>query len=123
VLGAVALAGQPLPVAEIARRMGLARQSVQRTADDLARGGLVAYHPNPRHKRAKLVALTEAGEAAYAAAMARHDPWAAGLAAGIDPTDLARAVAVMQAIGARLDAEPDPAAVPPAPTPAAPDTS
>src|SRR5262245_28571826 len=44
----------PATVAEIARRRGIARQAVQRVADVLARDGLVAYAPNPRHRRAQL---------------------------------------------------------------------
>ena len=41
VLGALALSPTPLPVAHIARNMGLARQSVQRIADLLVEKGLV----------------------------------------------------------------------------------
>lgn len=59
VLGAVLNA--PLPVAGIAREMGITRQSVQRIADILAENGMVEYVPNPAHRRAKLVAPTEQG--------------------------------------------------------------
>jgi DNA-binding MarR family transcriptional regulator len=59
VLGAVMEA--PLPVAGIARAMGITRQSVQRIADILAENGMVEYLPNPAHRRAKLVAPTERG--------------------------------------------------------------
>ena len=45
VLGAVL--HEPLTVAAIARDMGLARQSVQRTADLLVEEGLCEYLPNP----------------------------------------------------------------------------
>jgi DNA-binding MarR family transcriptional regulator len=62
VLGAVL--NTPLPVAGIAREMGISRQSVQRIADILAENGMVAYLPNPAHRRAKLVAPTEQGLAA-----------------------------------------------------------
>ncbi|MFF8834239.1 MarR family winged helix-turn-helix transcriptional regulator [Streptomyces sp. NPDC015130] len=62
VLGAVL--PEPLPVAGIARVMGITRQSVQRIADLLVREGLAAYEPNPAHRRAKLLAPTEAGRAA-----------------------------------------------------------
>jgi DNA-binding MarR family transcriptional regulator len=59
VLGAVLEA--PLPVAGIAREMGITRQSVQRIADLLAANGMVEYRPNPAHRRAKLVAPTPEG--------------------------------------------------------------
>lgn len=54
---------EALPVAEIARRvgLGLARQSVQRTADILVEKGWAEYVDNPRHRRAKLLQPTAAG--------------------------------------------------------------
>ncbi len=59
VLGAVL--HEPLTVAAIARNMGLARQSVQRTADLLVEEGLAEYSPNPAHRRAKLLSATDRG--------------------------------------------------------------
>ena len=52
---------QPRSVAAIGRRMGLTRQAVQRIADLLVDRGLAEYRPNPDHRRAKLLACTEAG--------------------------------------------------------------
>src|SRR5690242_4288255 len=51
-------------VAETARTLGLARQSVQRVADLLEADGLVRYVDNPRHRRARLIRLTDPGRAA-----------------------------------------------------------
>ena len=59
VLGAVL--HEPLTVAAVARDMGLARQSVQRTADLLVEEGLCEYAPNPAHRRAKLLSPTDHG--------------------------------------------------------------
>ncbi len=64
VLGALGYAQSPLPVAHIARNMGLTRQSVQRVTDLLVERGFVRLEPNPHHLRAKLVVLTIAGRAA-----------------------------------------------------------
>ncbi|PVY32794.1 MarR family winged helix-turn-helix transcriptional regulator [Williamsia muralis] len=75
VLGAIL--GEPLTVSDIARTMGITRQSVQRTADVLAAQGLVAYHDNPAHRRAKLVEATDAGRDA----VHRINPGHAALAA------------------------------------------
>src|SRR3712207_8221001 len=58
-----ALRSGPLTVADIARNMGLARQSVQRTADVLAGDGVVEFVDNPAHRRAKLVRVTTLGQA------------------------------------------------------------
>jgi DNA-binding MarR family transcriptional regulator len=62
VLGAVTRT--PLPVAGIAREMGITRQAVQRIADLLAESGMVEYLPNPAHRRAKLVTATVQGREA-----------------------------------------------------------
>ncbi|HEX3785983.1 MAG TPA: helix-turn-helix domain-containing protein [Pseudonocardiaceae bacterium] len=62
VLGAVL--HEPLPVAGIARVMGLTRQSVQRIADLLVEQGLAEYRPNPAHRRAKLLIASQEGLAA-----------------------------------------------------------
>src|SRR6516225_7846228 len=59
VLGAIALSPVPLPVAHLARNMGLTRQAVQRSVDEMRDDGLVGLDPNPHHKRAMLVAMTE----------------------------------------------------------------
>jgi DNA-binding MarR family transcriptional regulator len=74
VLGAVLTT--PLPVAGIARAMGITRQSVQRIADLLVDQGLAEYVPNPAHRRAKLLRPTQDGHDA----VARIDPGHAALA-------------------------------------------
>lgn len=103
VLGAIALSPAPLPVAHIAANMGLTRQSVQRLANQLEADGLVAFAPNPHHRRAQLVRLTACGQAAYDTAMTRQLPWAAALAAGLPPTELALAGRVLRVLRQRLD--------------------
>ena len=76
--------GESHSVAETARTLGLARQSVQRVADLLAASGLIVYEANPRHRRAQLMTLTDDGRRALAAIQARQRPWAdaIGAAAG-----------------------------------------
>src|SRR5918996_3075817 len=58
VLGAVSLADRPLTVPQIARRMGLTRQSVHATVKRLVGDGLVELLPNEDHQRSQLVRLT-----------------------------------------------------------------
>lgn len=70
VLGALGYSPVALPVAHIARNMGLTRQAVQRVVELLAARGFVAFEVNPHHARAKLVVLTPAGQAALRAAEA-----------------------------------------------------
>jgi DNA-binding MarR family transcriptional regulator len=101
VLGAVL--SEPLPVAGIAREMGLARQSVQRVADILVRRGLARYQDNPAHRRAKLLIPTAAGRAAIAHIDPAHAAAARQLAATYGEDALAHAVATMRALSAALD--------------------
>ncbi|WP_433261130.1 MarR family winged helix-turn-helix transcriptional regulator [Micromonospora vinacea] len=60
-------------VASAARRLGLARQSVQRVVDDLTRAGMVELHDNPDHRRAPLVTLTEVGRVTLTGLLERSD--------------------------------------------------
>ncbi|WP_433308827.1 MarR family winged helix-turn-helix transcriptional regulator [Micromonospora sp. CA-269861] len=60
-------------VASAARRLGLARQSVQRVVDDLARAGMVELHDNPDHLRAPLVTLTAEGLVTLTGLLERSD--------------------------------------------------
>lgn len=48
-------------VPQIARRLGVTRQSVQRLATELAEEGMVTFETNPDHKRSPIVALTTTG--------------------------------------------------------------
>ena len=85
----------PLTVAQIARTLGLARQSVQRIADALEGAGLIRYEDNPRHRRARLATLTEEGRATLATIQAAQRPWADALGAAVGERDLRRAVTVL----------------------------
>lgn len=103
VLGAIALAQAPLPVSAIARNMGLSRQNVQRIVDELAARDWLAFAPNPLHRRAKLVLLTDAGRDLFAAASARQAPWAAGLAQGLSERELSGASDLLRRLRERLE--------------------
>ena len=70
-------------VADIARRLHLARQSVQRVADLLEAEGLCTYEANPRHRRAKLLALTDTGRATLAVIERAQVAWSNELGAAI----------------------------------------
>ncbi len=104
VLGAVAMSPVPLPVAHIARNMGLSRQNVQRIVNELEAQGVLRFAPNPHHQRAKLVLLTERGRGLYEAAAERQGPWAAALARGLPPEDIEAATALLRTLRDRLEA-------------------
>jgi DNA-binding MarR family transcriptional regulator len=103
VLGAVALAERPEPVAWLARSMGLNRQGVQRIVNELVAEGYVALEPNPHHRRASLVVLTAKGTTAFAAVDRLQTPWVNALARGIGAEDIAAATRTVAALRRRLE--------------------
>jgi DNA-binding MarR family transcriptional regulator len=98
-----AIADIPLPVAQIARKMGLTRQSVQRIADVLAQEDLVAFTLNPNHKKAKLVTLTPHGREVVHEVSRRQVVWANELAKGLSAAELQAAAHLMEAVRKRLE--------------------
>jgi len=103
VMGAVDEAS--LPVAQIARNMGLTRQAVQRVANVLADEGLVEFAENPDHRRAKLVRLTAGGRAALEDISRRQIEWSNRLAEGLDAEAIEEALAVLSVLRRRLQAD------------------
>lgn len=93
-----AVAQAPRTVAQIARSMGLARQSVQRVADLLERDGLTSYAKNPDHRRAQLVRLTPQGRHALHAIQQAQQVWADAVGAEIGESELRRTGAVLDGL-------------------------
>jgi DNA-binding MarR family transcriptional regulator len=87
---------EPVTVAHIARSLGLARQSVQRVADVLAKEGLADYQENPAHRRAKLLRLMPKGRAVLRSIQAAQQPWADRLGGEIGEGELQRAAAILE---------------------------
>jgi DNA-binding MarR family transcriptional regulator len=96
---------QSMPVADIARALGLARQGVQRLADVLEAEGLIAYSDNPRHQRARLVVLTKEGAARLAMIEAAQAKWADAIGAEFSAAQMTAASAVMARVLKRLQGE------------------
>ncbi|MEO6395909.1 MAG: MarR family transcriptional regulator [Devosia sp.] len=67
----------PRTVADIAKSIGHARQSVQRVADALANEGLVVFRDKPDDKRTSLLELTPAGLKVLTAIYNRQVKWSA----------------------------------------------
>lgn len=53
-----------LTVPQIARRLSVSRQSVQRVANELTADGMATFEPNPDHKASPILALTTTGRQA-----------------------------------------------------------
>jgi DNA-binding MarR family transcriptional regulator len=103
VLGAVALAGRPLTVPQIARRMGLTRQAVQASVNRLIGEALVEAAENPDHRRSPIIRMTERGGEKYAAIQRRQVAWINDLAAGLKRSQLETTARVLQQLSNRLD--------------------
>lgn len=101
VLGAIL--HEPRAVSGIAREMGLSRQAVQRIADRLVSDGLAAYHDNPAHRRAKLVAPTETGRDAVRRIGPAHLDAARALVAELGEERAGEIVAAMVELSSALD--------------------
>lgn len=100
VLGA--LEGQSQTVAQIARKMGLARQNVQRLANVLEQEGIVEYSPNPDHRRAKLVSLTDRGRKAVKELTRRQESWANEIASRMSVSKINVALEVLRELRSGL---------------------
>ena len=101
VLGA--LQEGPATVAEIARRMGLTRQNVQRIANCLVKDGFATTSDNPAHRRAKLYSLTPHGRTVMEEVAHRQAEWANLVADGIGATQIAEAVSLIAVLTKRLE--------------------
>jgi DNA-binding MarR family transcriptional regulator len=82
------VARRPMTTSQVARRLGLKRQSVQRTVDLLRHDGIVAIEANLDHRRAGLVTLTEAGRGQLAALERRQQAWLQRCLRGLDRAGL-----------------------------------
>ncbi|MGO7136468.1 MarR family winged helix-turn-helix transcriptional regulator [Rhizobium leguminosarum] len=105
ILGAVAEADRPQPVAWIARDLGANRQNVQRIVKDLAKVGLVTFEPNPHHRRAQLIVLTDKGRQTFDDAMRSYSPRVNALAEGFPIEDIATANRIIAMLRAKLEGE------------------
>ena len=94
---------EPRSVADVGRIMGVSRQGVQRIADLLVERGLAEYRPNPAHRRAKLLACTEAGYWAIRQISIAQHPFSVDLSKSVELDDLRTTLATMQALITKLE--------------------
>jgi DNA-binding MarR family transcriptional regulator len=65
-----ALAGEPVGLTVLAERLGVTKQAAIKVVDEMQARGFLVREPHPADRRAKVLALTEKGEAVRAAALA-----------------------------------------------------
>ena len=102
------LSGEPHTVAATARRLGLARQSVQRVMNDLRADGAVVAEPDPRDRRAPVFTLTSEGARLAADLFAASEALRRRQleALSISSAELRAAKAVVERLVAALGGEP-----------------
>ena len=97
------VARQPMTVSQVARRLGLQRQSVQRTADGLREQGLSEVLPNVDHARAGLIGLTAAGRRTLEALQQRQRVWLDRCLRGVTRTGLDAVAASLAGLADRVE--------------------
>lgn len=95
VLGFVSAAEKALTAADLARRMDLKPQTVQRFITAMEQKGFITLDNNPDHKRARLIRLTKKGHNALATLKEREQQWAATLAEGMAVKDIDKATEML----------------------------
>ncbi|WP_084145506.1 MarR family winged helix-turn-helix transcriptional regulator [Amycolatopsis jejuensis] len=89
----------PASAAELARRRGLRRQSVQETVNRLLRNGMLTRAPNPADARAPLLHLTAKATAALRILDERQVAWADAVASGLSADDVETTLRTLRALG------------------------
>jgi DNA-binding MarR family transcriptional regulator len=102
VLNAVDQAPRPATISDIARWMGLARQSVQQVANALTEDGLIAYQPNPKHQRAPHVVVTNKAAKLLEQLDERRFAWARTVAATLAVDNIEVANEILRAVLEKL---------------------
>lgn len=97
------IAAEPLTVAEIARRLEVARQGIQRLVDEMVRENLVELRDNPAHQKSRLVALTVDGWRTRDRLAGARDEWmnelnAALAGEGVSHDDILRATETLKTV-------------------------
>ena len=101
------VAEQPATVAQVARRLDLSRQSVQRIADLLENDGLTEYIDNPAHQTSRLVQLSARGRETLRVIQKAQRGWANSVGARIGEANLRKASRVVEQLTGLLASDSD----------------
>jgi DNA-binding MarR family transcriptional regulator len=95
----------PASVPEVAASLGVSRQFVQTVCNGLEAMGLVQFNDSPRHKRSKLVSLTEKGRRTIARAGKAEAAIIERALPDVDAAKAADAAALLHGISGRVRAK------------------
>jgi DNA-binding MarR family transcriptional regulator len=93
----------PRTVSQLARSIGVSRQTLRETVKDLVAMGLLNLEPNMFHRRAPIVVLTRDGEACLDQLLRIEQRWIADLTRGFDEHLLAQTEWVLRCLRERLE--------------------
>lgn len=94
----------PQTVPALARTRPVSRQHIQTLADAMAAEGLIAFKPNPSHKRSPLMTLTAKGDQVYGALAKKLAALCDDLATDMDARKIAAAGEALKQLAIKLDA-------------------
>ena len=97
---------EPRTVSQLARAIGVSRQTLQATVHDLAAAGFVNLEENAFHRRAPIVVLSVQGEACLDRLLQVEQRWIADLTRGFDERLLAQTEWVVRCLRERLEDPP-----------------
>jgi len=97
------IANGPTTVPELARMRPVSRQHIQTMANEMAEEGLIEFRENPRHKRSKLVAITDKGAEIYRNQGKAMEAEGATLIGDLSLEDLETAARVIETLRAALE--------------------
>ncbi len=103
VMGPIFEFNEPMTVAQIARRMGLARQGVQRIVNDLKKLEMINFLSNPDHKSAPLITISEAGRKTIIELNKAQAAWVNSLSEGLSENQIKQALKLMETVRKQLE--------------------
>ena len=92
----------PQTVSQLARAIGISRQTLQATVRDLARAGFLALEPSLFDRKAQIVVLTPDGESCLDRLLIVERRWIADLTRGFDERLLAQTEWILRCLRERL---------------------
>lgn len=96
------LADHPSPAAEVARRRGLKRQSVQETVNRLLAAQLLERVPNPHDARAPLLRPTQAARESLHHLELDRELWLSGITGVLTQKELLQTLSTLQKLRSAL---------------------
>ena len=103
VLATVASSSYCLAIADLARALGVRKQTAHQLAHAAARARIIELAPNPQDKRILQALVTPRGRAALAAARTAESGWLAALLNGLGDHELKATLRVVRVIRQRLE--------------------